>query len=353
MDMRHWKLLKPPAWVGHAVPTNRTVSIAVNSSHVSTTSMGRELGSVVASVVLYQLLVFAATAAPRSMAYSICGPKTIELYKPISGKRDPPYMAWQLPNGKSDTCDAVLPVRLPDVPESTAVTATSPALLPQLRALLVGVGVAGGVPGALPVPVGVPLRVTLGVGVEVGVAVIERLTPIVLVADADCVRGTAEVGRGDTLMDGCAYDHVSVYGATLPAFPVTITYTWRVMTLGRSSPLCRAQKSSLLRVQFHALAGSEGHCVDTKMSVSSAPSTHTFTWSVPLSHTSAPRSIIHACLLPLGATRGPSISYVGRSFVHSLPVKASPRGHGSLSVLRETLPRAPRSTPVSCAFAGQ
>jgi hypothetical protein len=36
------------------------------------------------------------------------------------------------------------------------------------------------------------------------------------------------------------------------------------------------------------------------MSVSRAGSTHRSTWSVPLSHTSAPRSIIHACLLPRG-----------------------------------------------------
>ena len=352
MDMRHWKLLKPPAWVGHSVPTNSTVSIAVNSSHVSTTSMGKELGSVAASVALYQLLALAATAAPRSIAYNNCGPKTIELYTPVCGRRDPPPMAWQLPNGKSDTCDAVLPVRLPDVPDSTAVTATSPALLPQLRALLVGVGVTGGVPGALPDPVGVPLRVKLGVGVTLGVAVVERLTPIVLVADAERVRGAAEVGRGDTLMDGCAYDHVSVYGPTPPACPVTSTYTWRVMTLGRSSPLCRPQKLLLLRVQFHALAGSEGHCVDTKMSVSSAPSTHTSTWSVPLSHTSAPRSIIHACLLPRCTVCAGRLS-VGVSEAHSSPVKASPKGHGSLSVLREMLPRAPSSTPVSCAFAGQ
>jgi hypothetical protein len=212
-------------------------------------------------------------------------------------------MAWQLPNGKSDTCDAVLPVSLPDAPVSTAVTPTSPALVPQLRALLVGVGVAGGVPGALPVVLGVLLRVAAAVGVMLGVAVVERLTPIVLVAEADCVRGTADVGRGVTLMDGSAYDHVSVYGPTPPAYPVTSTYTWRDATLGSSSPLCRPQpalESSLLRVQVHVDAGSVGHCVDTKMSVSRAGSTHRSTWSVPLSHTSAPRSIIHACLLPRG-----------------------------------------------------
>jgi hypothetical protein len=119
-------------------------------------------------------------------------------------------MAWQLPNGKSDTCDAVLPVRLPEAPVSTTVTPTSPALLPQLRTLLVGVGVAGGVPSALPVALGALLRVAAAVGVMLGVAVLERLTPFVLVAEADCVRGTADVGRGVMLMDGSAYDHVSV-----------------------------------------------------------------------------------------------------------------------------------------------
>ena len=104
----------------------------------------------------------------------------------------------------------MLPVCLPDVPRSKALTATSPGLLPHDSTLLVGDGVAGGVTGALPDAGGVALGVELAVCVVLGVAVCERLTPSVWVADADCVRGTADVGRGDTLIDGREYAHVSV-----------------------------------------------------------------------------------------------------------------------------------------------
>jgi hypothetical protein len=56
----------------------------------------------------------------------------------------------------------VLPVCLPDVPRSKALTATSPGLPPHDSTLLVGDGVAGGVTGALPEAGGVALGVETG-----------------------------------------------------------------------------------------------------------------------------------------------------------------------------------------------